>query len=95
MAQGETAAEQVHGCFELIGQSIKDAGGRGLEDVVITRMIAANVVGDLDELAKAHHQGHAHRALRSRRHGERITFGGTLVRDWIKVEIEATAIVGS
>jgi len=23
------------------------------------------------------------------------TFGGTLVRDWIKVEIEATAIVGS
>jgi len=56
VAQGETAAEQVHGCFELIGQSIKDAGGRGLEDVVITRMIAANVVGDLDELAKAHHQ---------------------------------------
>ena len=46
----------MHGCFELIGQSIKDAGGRGLEDVVITRMIAANVVGDLDELAKAHHQ---------------------------------------
>ena len=23
------------------------------------------------------------------------TFGGTLVRDWIKVEIEATAIIGS
>lgn len=91
VAQGETCADQVKGCFDIISQAIKDAGGRGLQDVVITRMIAADAVGDLDELARAHHEVFS--AVDTR--PAQTTFGGTLVRDWIKVEIEATAVVGS
>ena len=50
----DSASDEVEGCFEIIGEAIKAAGGRGLEDVVLTRMVAGDVVGDLGELAAAH-----------------------------------------
>ena len=78
VAQGETVGEQVKGCFAIIGDAIKEAGGRGLEDV-----------GDLEELAGAHREVFQAAGVRP----ANTTFGGTLVRDWIKVEIEATAVV--
>lgn len=89
VAQGSSCAEQVKGCFAIIGDAIKEAGGRGLEDVVITRMVAADAVGDLEELAGAHKEVFEAAGVRP----ANTTFGGTLVRDWIKVEIEATAVV--
>ena len=91
VAPGDSCAEQVQGCFEVISKAIKDAGGRGLEDVVITRMIAADPVRDLDELASAHKAAFA----ASGNLPANTTFGGTLVRDWLKVEIEASAVVNA
>ena len=46
---------------------------------------------DLEELAGAHKEVFEKAGCRP----AQTTFGGTLVRDWIKVEIEATAVVGS
>lgn len=91
VAPGDTCAEQVKGCFDIIDSAIKEAGGAGLKDVVITRMIAADPIGDLEELAGAHKAVFQEVGIRP----AQTTFGGTLVRDWLKVEIEATAVVNS
>uniref|UniRef100_A0A7S1FGL1 RidA family protein n=1 Tax=Noctiluca scintillans TaxID=2966 RepID=A0A7S1FGL1_NOCSC len=88
VSQGDTVAEQVKGCFAIIDEAIRNAGGRGLEDVVLTRMIAADV-GELDELTSAHKAVFEATGNRP----AQTTYGGTLVREWIKVEIEATAVV--
>ena len=32
VAEGETCADQVKGCFDIIDDAIKQAGGRGLQD---------------------------------------------------------------
>lgn len=78
----------MKGCFAIIHEAIRSAGGRGLEDVVLTRMIAADV-GELDELTSAHKAVFEATGNRP----AQTTYGGTLVREWIKVEIEATAVV--
>jgi enamine deaminase RidA (YjgF/YER057c/UK114 family) len=85
----DSASDEVEGCFEIIGEAIKAAGGRGLEDVVLTRMVAGDVVGDLGELAAAHKEVFSAVGTEP----AQTTFGGTLVRDTLKVEIEATAVV--
>lgn len=87
--QGETCHDQVKACFETIDKAIKGAGGRGLQDVVITRMIAADARGDLDELQSGHKAVFEPLGL----HPANTTFGGTLLREWAKVEIEATAVI--
>lgn len=86
---------QVKGCFDIIGEAIRSAGGRGLDDVTITRMIAADPVADLEQLASAHKAVFKPSFERTGLWPANTTFGGTLVRDWIRVEIEATAVVGS
>merc|ERR1719158_464997 len=90
-AQGDTATAQVEAIFSVIDNAIRKAGGRGLEDVVITRMIAADVQKDFQEL------GDAHRAVFSKAlvptQPSNTLFGGTLLLPWMKVEIEATAVV--
>ena len=57
--------------------------------VVITRMVAADPLADIDELASAHKEVFEEAGVWP----ANTTFGGTLVREWIKVEIEATAVV--
>ena len=89
VSPADSASAEVEGCLEIIGEAIKAAGGRGLEDVVLTRMVAADVVGDLAELAAAHKR--VFEAVGAE--PAQTTFGGTLVRDTLKVEIEATAVV--
>ena len=81
VAPGDSCAEQVRGCFDIISSAIKDAGGRGLEDVVITRMVAADPVRDLDELASAHKAAFAASGNLSSRHApDRPEF-------WIEVDV--------
>ena len=52
-------------------------------------MVASDPVADIDELASAHKEVFEEAGVWP----ANTTFGGTLVRDWIKVEIEATAVV--
>mmetsp|Transcript_164217 Transcript_164217/g.315472 ORF Transcript_164217/g.315472 Transcript_164217/m.315472 type:complete len:496 (-) Transcript_164217:316-1803(-) len=88
-AQGETATEQTKAIFKTIGKAIMKAGGRGLEDIVITRMIAAFVTTDFQELGDAHNavfKGTGNKPANT-------LFGGTLLQPWMKVEIEAIAVV--
>merc|ERR1712176_1340555 len=66
-------------------------GGRGLEDVVITRMIAADVQKDFQELGDAHKAVFSKTLVPTR--PSNALFGGTLLMPWMKVEIEATAVV--
>lgn len=87
-AQGDTPTAQVNAIFKVIDKAIRDAGGRGLDDVVIVRMIAADVQKDFQELGDAHKAVFAGRNLPAN-----TLFGGTLLLPWMKVEIEATAQV--
>jgi enamine deaminase RidA (YjgF/YER057c/UK114 family) len=89
VAPGDSVTAEVEGCLAIIGDAIRAAGGRGLEDVVLTRMVAADIVGDLAELASAHKK--VFETVGSE--PAQTTFGGTLVRDTLKVEMEATAVV--
>jgi len=90
-AQGDTPTEQVQAIFKVIEQAVKDAGGRGLEDVVLVRMIAADVQKDFQEL------GDAVNAVfkESKNTPANTLFGGSLLQPWMKVEIEATAAIKS
>jgi hypothetical protein len=53
---------EVEGCFGIIGEAIKAGAGAAAGD-----MIAAEVVGDLSELAAAHKKVFAESALSRRR----------------------------
>lgn len=52
-AMGETPTEQVKAIFGVIEPALKEAGAT-LDDVVITRMFAADVKSDWQELGAAH-----------------------------------------
>merc|ERR1719482_1858953 len=84
-AQGETVTAQVNTIFGVIDGAIRKAGGRGLEDIVITRMIAADAQKDFGEL------GDATKAIFAplKAMPANTLFGGTLLQPWMKVEIEA------
>jgi len=88
-AQGDTIADQTNAIFKVIGKAIQKAGGRGLEDVVITRCIAANVEKEFGELGDA--LSDVFRGTGNT--PANTTFGGNLIMPWMKVEIEATAVV--
>merc|ERR1719460_91934 len=91
-AQGDTATAQVNTIFGIMDNAIRKAGGRGLEDIVITRMIAADVQKDFQELGDAHKAVFA-KCLGGPKTPSNTLFGGTLLLPWMKVEIEATAVV--
>jgi uncharacterized protein YbjT (DUF2867 family) len=79
----------VKAIFNVMDNSIRKAGGRGLEDIVITRMIAADAQKDFGEL------GDATKAIFAPLSAApaNTLFGGTLLMPWMKVEIEATAVI--
>lgn len=92
VTKGDTTGEQVSGCLAIIADAVRSAGGRGLPDVVLTRIIAADPVNDLGEIAAAHKAAFADAGAQW---PANTTFGGTFPRAWIRVGIEATAVVQS
>ena len=70
--------------FEIIGKALKEAGG-SLDDVVMTRMYAANVKRDWEEIGAAH--GKIFESITP----ATTLVGSELLMDWMLVEIEATA----
>jgi|Transcript_49891 uncharacterized protein YbjT (DUF2867 family)/enamine deaminase RidA (YjgF/YER057c/UK114 family) len=88
-AQGDTVGDQTKAIFKIIGSAIQKAGGRGLEDIVISRCIAADVEKDFGEIGdtlSGVFKGTGNKPANT-------LFGGKLLLPWMKVEIEATAVV--
>jgi len=73
--------------FDIIEPALKDAGA-SLDDVVATRLFAADIESDWEELGAAHSEilGDAYPAC--------TLVGGKLLMPWMKVEVEVTAVVG-
>lgn len=61
--------------------------GSSLDDIVMTRMYAANVKRDWEEI------GAAHGKLFGSINPATTLVGGELLLDWMLVEIEATAVI--
>ena len=90
VTKGDTTGDQMRGCLDIIAEAVRSAGGRGLRDVVLTRVIASDIASDLNEIGAAHKStfeaaGAAPPA--------NTTFGGSFPRPWIRVGVEATAVV--
>jgi enamine deaminase RidA (YjgF/YER057c/UK114 family) len=85
-APGDSATEQVKAIFDVITPALHDAGAR-IEDVVLCRMFAADIQNDWEEL------GAAHGAIFQDTKPACTLVGGDLLMDWMKVEIEVTAVV--
>lgn len=86
---GETCTDQVKAIFKVIGAAIQKAGGRGLEDVTIVRMISADVQSDFPELGDA-----VNAVFKGTGNTPANTlFGGILLQPWMKVKIEVSAVV--
>eukprot|EP00037_Helgoeca_nana_P036612 m.12241 g.12241 ORF g.12241 m.12241 type:complete len:208 (-) comp7702_c0_seq1:227-850(-) len=85
-AQGETAADQMRAIFDVMTPALEEAGA-SLEDVVATRLYAANIKEDWEELGATHGEifGSTMPAC--------TLVGAELLSDWMKVEIELTAMV--
>eukprot|EP00756_Hemistasia_phaeocysticola_P002146 Hpha_TRINITY_DN11479_c0_g1::TRINITY_DN11479_c0_g1_i1::g.137405::m.137405 len=90
-AEGDTPAAQVAAIFASIDKAIREAGGRGLEDVVVTRMIAADVQRDWQALSDAHKAAFA--VTHNRNTPANTLYGGSLPLPWMLVEVEATAVI--
>jgi len=90
VTKGETAAEQTAGCLEIIGDAVRSAGGHGLRDVVLTRIIASDIANDLAEIGAAHKSAFEDAGAPP---PANTTFGGSFPRPWIRVGVEATAVV--
>eukprot|EP00041_Stephanoeca_diplocostata_P041935 m.9558 g.9558 ORF g.9558 m.9558 type:complete len:171 (-) comp6951_c0_seq1:364-876(-) len=83
---GDSAADQVRAIFDVIEPALEQCGA-SLKDVVSTRMIAADIRSDWEALGEAHGKvfGETRPAC--------TLVGGELLMDWMKVEIEVTAVV--
>ena len=92
VTKGESAGAQVRGCLSIVADAVRSAGGRGLQDVVLTRIIAADPANDLAEIAAAHKAAFADAGAEW---PANTTFGGSFPRPWIRVGVEATAVVQS
>jgi len=88
-AQGDTIGDQAEAIMKVISKAIMKAGGRGLADVVITRCIAADVKNEFGALGDALNKIFK----KSGNKPANTTYGGDLLLPWMKVEIEATAVV--
>eukprot|EP00036_Acanthoecidae_sp_10tr_P017475 CAMPEP_0206299006 /NCGR_PEP_ID=MMETSP0106_2-20121207/6973_1 /ASSEMBLY_ACC=CAM_ASM_000206 /TAXON_ID=81532 /ORGANISM="Acanthoeca-like sp., Strain 10tr" /LENGTH=154 /DNA_ID=CAMNT_0053729705 /DNA_START=12 /DNA_END=476 /DNA_ORIENTATION=- len=86
-AHGDTATAQVNAIFAVIEPALREAGA-SLNDVVLTRMFAADIRKDWQEL------GAAHGAIFGDDTKPACTLvGAELLMEWMKVEIEVTAVV--
>lgn len=92
VTKGDSTGAQVSGCLAIIADAVRSAGGRGLQDVVLTRIIAADPAKDLAEIAAAHKAAFADAGAEW---PANTTFGGSFPRPWIRVGVEATAVVQS
>ena len=92
VTKGDSTGAQVSGCLAIIADAVRSAGGRGLADVVLTRIIAADPAKDLAEIATAHKAAFADAGAEW---PANTTFGGSFPRPWIRVGVEATAVVQS
>ena len=90
VTKGASAGAQVRGCLSIVADAVRSAGGRGLQDVVLTRIIAADPANDLAEIAAAHKAAFADAGAEW---PANTTFGGSFPRPWIRVGVEATAVV--
>jgi len=81
--------DQVNAIMKVIGAAIQKAGGRGLEDVVIIRCIAAEVEKEFCEIGDALNGVFKKTGNKP----ANTLFGGNLLLPWMKIEIEATAVV--
>ena len=54
VTKGDSTSAQVRSCLSIVADAVRSAGGRGLQDVVLTRIIAADPANDLAEIAAAH-----------------------------------------
>ena len=87
-AQGETATDQVNNIFKTIENALKEVDC-SLDDVVHTRMFAKNVARDWEEI------GAAHGKIFEKIKPSTTLVGADLLMDWMLVEIECTAVIGS
>ena len=87
-AQGETVTIQTNAIFKVIQTSLEELGS-GLGDVVITRMFAADVKKDFQELGQAHFDVFSPHGVKPCN----TLVGAELLLDAFKVEIECEAII--
>ena len=83
---GDTATDQVNNIMGVIEGALGECGA-SLEDVVVTRMFAADIRGDWEELGAAH--GNVFNETRP----ACTLVGSELLAPWMKVEIEVHAHV--
>ena len=88
-APGDTAGEQVRNIFAVIEPALEELG-LGLGDVVLTRMFAADIERDWEELGAAH-AGVFERAGDQAKPACTLV-GGALLMPWMKGEVEVQAI---
>lgn len=84
--EGATAADQLRGAIDIIEGALVELGA-SLSDVVRTRMYVTDIRG-WEPIARAH--GDAFGAIRP---ATAMVEVSALVEPWMRVEIEATAIV--
>lgn len=87
-APGDTPRDQMNAIFQVIEPALQAAGAE-LSDVVSTRMFAADISNDWEEIGAAHAEimGDAYPAT--------TLVGANLLLPWMKVEVECTAVVNA
>ena len=85
-AAGDTARDQMRAIFNIIEPALNEAGA-SLEDIVSTRLFASNIKKDWEEL------GAAHAEILKDTYPACTLVGGELLMDWMKVEVEVTAVI--
>lgn len=86
-----TAAEQVKGILDQMDAAIKEAGGRGVADIMISHIISNDVPTYAAEIAAAHK---AYMEGAGNIPASTIT-GGTFGAPWMLVEMWASGIIGA
>ena len=74
--------------FRIIDGALKDSGAT-LGDVVSTRLFASNIGEDWEELGAAHAEIFSGSGAKP----ACTLVGGELLMDWMKVEVECTAMI--
>merc|ERR1719469_648702 len=86
-----TPREQVLGIMNVMDKAIKEAGGRGIADIVITHMFAGDIKRDFKELGDAHKEAFAG----TDNMPANTLVGASFAVDWMLVEMWATAVIKS
>ena len=87
-APGDTARDQMKAIFSVIEPALKECGA-SLDDIVATRLYAADISKDWEEL------GAAHAEILSETRPVCTLVGGNLLLPWMKVEVEVEVVVNT